>query len=101
MIQSVVDDLIVKRLRRRQESRNELAALTDREGLVLQHLAEGRSNAGIAGIMYISEKTVEANVARIFAKLDLPGTGDANRRVLVVLTWLRTRHPEIRQVPRS
>jgi len=97
--ESVVDDLIVKRLLRRQESRNELAALTERERLVLRYMAEGRSNAGIAGIMYISEKTVEANVARIFAKLELPGTGDANRRVLAVLTWLRTHHPGIR--PRS
>lgn len=91
----VVDDLIVKRLLRRQENRNELAVLTDRERLVLQHMAEGRSNAGIAGIMYISEKTVEANVARIFSKLELPGRGDTNRRVLAVLTWLRTHHSGI------
>jgi DNA-binding NarL/FixJ family response regulator len=97
--ESVVDDLIVKRLLRRQESRNELAALTERERLVLRYMAEGRSNAGIAGLMYISEKTVEANVARIFTKLGLPGTGDANRRVLAVLTWLRTHHSGIRQRP--
>ncbi len=90
--ESVVDDLIVKRLLRRQESRNELAVLTERERLVLQCMAEGRSNAGIASIMCISEKTVEAYVARIFTKLDLPGTGDTNRRVLAVLTWLRTHH---------
>jgi DNA-binding NarL/FixJ family response regulator len=97
--ESVVDDLIVKRLLRRQESRNELAVLTDRERLVLQYMAEGRSNAGIASIMYISDKTVEAHVARIFTKLGLPGTGNANRRVLAVLTWLRTHHSGIHPKP--
>jgi DNA-binding NarL/FixJ family response regulator len=97
--ESVVDDLIVKRLLRRQESRNELAILTERERLVLQYMAEGRSNAGIAGIMYISDKTVEAYVARIFTKLGLAGTGAANRRVLAVLAWLRTNHSGIRARP--
>jgi DNA-binding NarL/FixJ family response regulator len=97
--ESVVDDVIVKRLLRRQESRNELAVLTERERLVLQYMAEGRSNAGIANIMYISEKTVEAYVARIFAKLGLPGSGDTNRRVLAVLTWLRTHHSGVHPRP--
>lgn len=97
--ESVVDDLIVKRLLRRQESRHELAILTERERLVLQYMAEGRSNAGIAGIMYISDKTVEAYVARIFSKLNLTGTGDTNRRVLAVLAWLRTHHSGIHPKP--
>jgi len=97
--ESVVDDSIVKRLLRRQESRNELAILTGRERLVLQYMAEGRSNAGIADIMYISDKTVEAYVARIFTKLDLAGTGDTNRRVLAVLAWLRTHHSGIHPRP--
>jgi len=97
--ESVVDDLIVKRLLRRQESRNELAVLTERERLVLQYMAEGRSNAGIAGIMHIAEKTVEAYVARIFTKLGLAGTGDNNRRVLAVITWLRTHHSGIHARP--
>jgi len=90
--ESVVDDSIVRRLLRRQESRNELTILTGRERLVLQYMAEGRSNAGIARIMHISDKTVEAYVARIFTKLDLAGAGDTNRRVLAVLAWLRTHH---------
>ena len=49
--------------------------------------------------MCISEKTVEAYVARIFTKLDLPGTGDTNRRVLAVLTWLRTHHSGVHPRP--
>jgi DNA-binding NarL/FixJ family response regulator len=97
--ESVVDDSIIQRLLRRQDRRNELAVLTERERLVLQYMAEGRSNTGIAGLMYIAEKTVEAYVARIFAKLDLAGAGDTNRRVLAVLTWLRTHHSGIHRRP--
>ena len=61
-----------------------------REGLVLQHMAEGRSNAGIAGLMHLAEKTIESYVARIFVKLGLTGSQETNRRVLAVLAWLRS-----------
>ena len=53
-------------------------------------MAEGRSNAGIAGIMHLAEKTIESNIARIFTKLGLTGEQDTNRRVLAVLAWLRS-----------
>ena len=53
-------------------------------------MAEGRSNAGIATLMHLAEKTVESYVARIFTKLSLTGTQDTNRRVLAVLAWLRS-----------
>jgi DNA-binding NarL/FixJ family response regulator len=90
--ESVVDDTIVGRLLGRQQHLSKLAGLTERERLVLQHMAEGRSNAGIAGVMHLADKTVESYVARIFTKLGLAGALDTNRRVLAVLTWLRSSH---------
>jgi DNA-binding NarL/FixJ family response regulator len=90
--ESVVDDSIVERLLSRQEHLSKLDVLTARERQVLQHMAEGRSNAGIGGVMHLADKTVESYVARIFSKLGLAGAEDSNRRVLAVLAWLRTSH---------
>lgn len=87
--ESVVDDSLVERLFSLQRQLRRLADLTPRERLVLQQMAQGRSNAGIASILSLAEKTVESYVARIFAKLGLTGAQDTNRRVLAVLTWLR------------
>jgi DNA-binding NarL/FixJ family response regulator len=56
---------------------------------VLALIAEGRSNRAIAQQLYLSEKTVEGNVRRIFDKLALTNTRDDNRRVLAVLAFLR------------
>jgi DNA-binding NarL/FixJ family response regulator len=91
--ESVLDDSIVQRLFTRQQHLNRLSALTERECAVLQHMAEGRSNAGIARTLHLAEKTVESYVARIFTKLGLSGGEDANRRVLAVLAWLRGSAP--------
>jgi DNA-binding NarL/FixJ family response regulator len=88
--ESVIDDTLIARLLGRQRQLSRLDVLTERERLVLQHMAEGRSNAGIAAIMHLAEKTIESYVARIFAKLSLTGTQDTNRRVLAVLAWLRS-----------
>jgi DNA-binding NarL/FixJ family response regulator len=52
-------------------------------------MAEGRSNSGIAVILHVVEKTVEAHISRIFTKLGITGSPDDNRRVLAVLAWLR------------
>ena len=52
-------------------------------------MAEGRSNAGIAALMHLAEKTVESYSTRIFTKLGLAEGLDTNRRVLAVLAWLR------------
>ncbi|HET9894013.1 MAG TPA: response regulator transcription factor [Streptosporangiaceae bacterium] len=87
--ESVVDDSLIKRLLSRQQHLQRLADLTDRERLVLQHMAEGHSNAGIARLLNLAEKTVESYIARIFTKLGLTGAQDTNRRVLAVLAWLR------------
>jgi DNA-binding NarL/FixJ family response regulator len=65
-----------------------LAALTPREREVLSLMAEGRSNAGIAGALVITPGVVEKHVAAIFGKLGLPQADEDNRRVLAVLRYL-------------
>jgi DNA-binding NarL/FixJ family response regulator len=87
--ESVMDPTIVDRLMGRADKRRTLDALTPRERSVLQLMAEGRSNAGIAAALYLSSKSVERYIATIFQKLDLPNGTDDNRRVLAVISWLR------------
>ncbi len=65
--------------------------LSDRERGVLQLMAEGLTNSGIANRLVVSERTVEAHVRHILMKLDIPETDDAHRRVLAVLTWTGSR----------
>jgi DNA-binding NarL/FixJ family response regulator len=62
--------------------------LTSREREVLALMAEGRSNAGIAASLVVTEKAVAKHINSIFAKLDLPVGEDDHRRVRAVLTWL-------------
>ncbi|PKH40906.1 DNA-binding response regulator, NarL/FixJ family, contains REC and HTH domains [Nocardioides alpinus] len=66
-----------------------LDRLSKRERDVLSLMAEGRSNAAIAGALFVSEKAVAKHTNSIFTKLDLPLAPDDNRRVLAVLAWLR------------
>jgi DNA-binding NarL/FixJ family response regulator len=56
---------------------------------VLQLVAEGRSNKGIAERLAVSERAVQKHVTSIFATLELPADTDDNRRVLAVLAYLR------------
>jgi DNA-binding NarL/FixJ family response regulator len=65
-----------------------MQCLTSREGDVLTLMAEGRSNAAIADRLAISRGSVEKHVANIFLKLELPVSGNDNRRVLAVLRYL-------------
>jgi DNA-binding NarL/FixJ family response regulator len=65
--------------------------LSPREREVLALMAEGRSNAGIAHQLWVTEGTVEKHVHSILQKLRLPETGDDHRRVLAVLTFLEAR----------
>lgn len=67
-----------------------LSALSAREREVLALVAEGRSNAAIALQLSVTARTVETHVATIFAKLHLPESPEDHRRVLAVLSWLRT-----------
>jgi DNA-binding NarL/FixJ family response regulator len=70
--------------------RDGLNALTPRERDVLERMAEGLSNAGIAAALFISDGAVEKHVANIFMKLDLPQSENENRRVLAVLRYLQS-----------
>ena len=85
----VLDPTIVARLLKRPRRPGPLDDLTEREREVLGLIAEGRSNQGIAGILVLSPKTVEAHIGRILAKLGLADTPDYHRRVLAVLAFLR------------
>ena len=69
-----------------------LSALTEREREVLELMAEGRSNQGIAERLGVSERAVQKHITSIFAKLDLGASEDDHRRVLAVLAYLRP-HP--------
>jgi DNA-binding NarL/FixJ family response regulator len=86
----VIDPTIVSQLMRRRGPNSPLTRLTPREWEVLALIAEGRSNAGVAGQLGISQRTVEAACAQVFQKLDLEPSPDVNRRVLAVLTLLRS-----------
>ena len=70
-----------------------LDGLTQREREVLGLMAEGRSNAGIARALVVTDGAVEKHVRRIFQELRLPPSSDENRRVLAVLSWLGLRQP--------
>ena len=66
-----------------------LAELTAREREVLGLLTEGLSNSALAARLYVTERTVEAHITAIFAKLGLADEAGVHRRVLAVLTYLR------------
>jgi DNA-binding NarL/FixJ family response regulator len=87
--ESVIDEKLIGDLLAHQRHLSKLDSLTEREESILGYMAEGRSNAGIAAITSLSVKAVEANIARIYPKLDLAGNPDDSRRVLAVLAWLR------------
>ena len=94
---SALDPEVVAALLQHQNGRQTgLASLTDREHQVLGLVAEGAANAAIARRLWLTEKTVEAHIGSILAKLQLPATGDENRRVLAVLTYLRADGQPIR-----
>jgi DNA-binding NarL/FixJ family response regulator len=86
---SVVDPIIVSTLLSRRRSQDPLAALTPREREVLELMATGSSNQGIADALVITLRAVEKYVSSIFGKLGLPSTGSESRRVLAVLMFLR------------
>lgn len=88
---SVVDPAVVSELLSTRRLNDALAVLSSRELEVLALMAEGRSNAGIARRLWVTEGTVEKHVRSILAKLNLPETGDDHRRVRAVITFLEAR----------
>jgi DNA-binding NarL/FixJ family response regulator len=87
---SALDPIIVSTLLSRRRSDDPLAVLTPREREVLELMATGSSNQGIADALVITLRAVEKYVSSIFDKLGLPSTGSESRRVLAVLTFLRS-----------
>jgi DNA-binding NarL/FixJ family response regulator len=87
---SVLDPEVVAQLVGRARRDDPLGALTPREREVLELMAEGRSNHAIADQMVVTERAVEKHVTSIFGKLHLPPAAEDHRRVLAVLTFLRS-----------
>jgi DNA-binding NarL/FixJ family response regulator len=87
---SVIDPAVVSLMLSRSRTRGPLDDLTAREHEVLALMAEGRSNQAIGERLFLSLKTVETHVGSIFSKLGLLPAPDDHRRVLAVLTYLRS-----------
>ncbi|SOD72812.1 LuxR family two component transcriptional regulator [Jatrophihabitans sp. GAS493] len=83
-------EVVTELVRTHSATSDHLNALTPRERETLALMAEGRTNAGIARTMVITLGAVEKHISNIFTKLDLPDTDDDHRRVLAVLSYLRT-----------
>ena len=86
---SALDPEVVARLLGRKRREDPLEALSPRERDVLELMAEGRSNTGIAAHLVVTERAVEKHVTSLFTKLGLPRVAEDHRRVLAVLAYLR------------
>ncbi len=88
--ETVLDPAIVRRLLGRKRKPSPMDALNERELDVLRHMAEGRSNLGIAKQLFLSSRTVETHVTSVFTKLGLTPSDTENNRVRAVLAFLRS-----------
>ena len=88
---SVLDPEVVGQMLGRRRRVDPLDELSPREREVMELMAEGRSNSGIAEALVITESAVEKHVTSIFDTLGIERDGDAHRRILAVLTFLRSR----------
>jgi DNA-binding NarL/FixJ family response regulator len=86
---TALDPEAVRQLLGARGDASPLGELTARERDVLELIAQGRSNAGIAGALGVSHSAVEKHVSRVFDKLDLAPSDHDHRRVLAVLTYIR------------
>jgi DNA-binding NarL/FixJ family response regulator len=89
VIDPTIVDMLVAASTRRPAS--PLASLTPREMDVLDQVAQGKSNAGVAAALFLTERAVEKHINAMFAKLGLAATPDVNRRVAAVLLLLSER----------
>jgi DNA-binding NarL/FixJ family response regulator len=87
---SVLDPEVVARMVGRRREGDPLATLTAKEREVLKLMAEGLSNRAIADRLVVTDRAVERHVTSIFGKLGLTATGHGQRRVLAVLTYLKS-----------
>jgi DNA-binding NarL/FixJ family response regulator len=87
---SALDPQIVSQLLSGDREEGPLTALTPREREVLELIAEGRSNKGIAERLDVSTGVVQKHVGSLFSKLGIPDSDDDHRRILAVLTFLRS-----------
>jgi len=88
--ETVIDPTIVARLFHKRRAHDPVQELSEREREVLALVAEGLTNQGISKRLFITDRTVEAHVRQIFTKLGLDESPESNRRVLAVLTYLRS-----------
>ena len=87
---TVLDPEVIAQILARHRRDDRLTELTTRERAVLSLMAEGRSNSAIAGYLSIGDGTVEKHISSIFSKLGLEDSTSQHRRVLAVLTYLRS-----------
>ncbi|MFJ9419275.1 LuxR C-terminal-related transcriptional regulator [Streptomyces sp. NPDC101227] len=85
---TAMDPQVIAQLLARRSRDRPMGRLTPREVEVMELMAQGRSNAAIAGRLVITERAVAKHTSNIFGKLDLPPSDDDNRRVLAVLAYL-------------
>ena len=92
---SVIDPMVVEALvaQRTGRSASGLERLTPREREVLEQMAQGRNNAGIAQALFLSERAIEKHINSLFSKLGLSGEPDVHRRVKAVLLFLAESGP--------
>ena len=86
-----IDPEVVRALLERRRRQNPLDELTEREREMLSLMAEGLSNRGLANRLFLSERTIETHVHKIFTKLGLERAPDDNRRILAVVQYLNAR----------
>lgn len=85
---TAMDPQVIQQLLSRRAAEAPLGGLTPREMEVLELMAQGRSNAAIAGQLVVTERAIAKHTSNIFLKLGLPVSDDDNRRVLAVIAYL-------------
>ncbi|MGX1884753.1 LuxR C-terminal-related transcriptional regulator [Streptomyces sp. NPDC055287] len=85
---TAMDPQVISQLLSRRAQDKPMGGLTPREREVMELVAQGRSNAAIAGQLFVTERAVAKHTSNIFGKLGLPVSDDDNRRVLAVLAYL-------------